>query len=368
VRIESLTDGRTYLGAVVEGPFAEPDGLRADSTPMVVSTVQGGILMPKYHGRVQVEIVGERLEEGGIVPPRRRPKPNSPVFPLDAKETAEVLQIQDNLRLGLADGFEDLPVFVPAYKKSVFPRHLGVLGTTGGGKSTTVSGLVAKAQREQMAIILIDTEGEYCAINDPTDDKQMLQALRRQKLEPAGVENTHIYHLVQRDTKNPGHPSVTPFSIRFCDLSPYAVQEILELNDAQEERFFKAYDITKVALERFKIWPRTSEEKARLLEIDELETGYPEMKLSHLYDVVALIAAEKNHDSDPFLETEVFNSKKDELKGIIQAAQTQGNGPSWRKLQGKLGLVKWLKFSTRERPFHSIMERYSIRDGSPSLI
>ena len=37
VRIESHADKRTYLGAIVEGPFAEPDGLRADATPMVVT-------------------------------------------------------------------------------------------------------------------------------------------------------------------------------------------------------------------------------------------------------------------------------------------------------------------------------------------
>src|SRR5262245_44903858 len=53
VRIPSRGDARVYLGAVAEGPFAEPDGLRADATPMVVSTVKGGLLMPRYHGRVQ---------------------------------------------------------------------------------------------------------------------------------------------------------------------------------------------------------------------------------------------------------------------------------------------------------------------------
>src|SRR5215831_8690354 len=55
VRIAS-PDDHTYLGAVVEGPFAEPDGLRADSTPLVVTTVKGGLLMPPYHGRAQVEL------------------------------------------------------------------------------------------------------------------------------------------------------------------------------------------------------------------------------------------------------------------------------------------------------------------------
>src|SRR5690349_254509 len=34
VRIASRADGRTYLGIVTAGPFAEPDGLRGDS-PML---------------------------------------------------------------------------------------------------------------------------------------------------------------------------------------------------------------------------------------------------------------------------------------------------------------------------------------------
>ena len=203
VQIRSLADGHNYLGAVVEGPFAEPDGLRADSTPMVVTTIKGGLLMPKYHGRAQVEIIGECLKEGAIVPPRRRPKPNSPVFTLDIKATAQVLQIEGDLRLGLADGFEELSVCVPAHKKTVFPRHMGILGTTGGGKSTTVSGLVARAQKEGMTIILIDTEGEYCTINEPTSDHDMIHALHRRNLKPEGVPSTHIHYLVGKDTANP---------------------------------------------------------------------------------------------------------------------------------------------------------------------
>ena len=29
---------------------------------MVVTMVQGGLLMPKYHGRAQIELIGEQLE------------------------------------------------------------------------------------------------------------------------------------------------------------------------------------------------------------------------------------------------------------------------------------------------------------------
>jgi hypothetical protein len=51
VRINSLKeDGsldRTYVGTVVSGPFAEPDGLRADSPIVVATTVQGRIFLRK---------------------------------------------------------------------------------------------------------------------------------------------------------------------------------------------------------------------------------------------------------------------------------------------------------------------------------
>lgn len=193
-----------------------------------------------------------------------------------------------------------------------------------------------------MAIILIDTEGEYCAINEPAQKKEMVQALSRRGLYPKGVDNTHIYHLVSRATRNTNHPSVTPFFLRFSDLSSYAVQEILELNDAQEERFYKAYEVTKAALERFNIWPRTPQEKAQLLELDEFETGYPQMKLSHLYDVVAQIAALKIKDPDPYLETQIFSTRRGELKDLINQSQVQENGRSWRKVQGRLGRIKRL--------------------------
>src|SRR5438552_16670271 len=58
VRINSLTGSgtvdRTYIGTVVAGPFAEPDGLRADSPVVVITTVQGKIFLPRYHGRAAV--------------------------------------------------------------------------------------------------------------------------------------------------------------------------------------------------------------------------------------------------------------------------------------------------------------------------
>src|SRR5207302_4119359 len=105
VRIKSLEDKRDYLGTVVSGPFAEPDGLRADSSIVVATTVQGRIFLPRYHGRAFVQILGEEVN-GRLVPPRFRPRPNSPVFTLSPDETAGVLQAGGNARLGLVVGQE----------------------------------------------------------------------------------------------------------------------------------------------------------------------------------------------------------------------------------------------------------------------
>lgn len=343
VRILSLPDKREYLAAVVAGPFAEPDGLSADATPIIASTVRGGLLMPPFHGRAQLALIGERLATGTIVPPRRRPKPNSPVFVLDKAETTAVLRLGGDVCLGLADGFDDLEVRVPSDSKAVFPRHVGILGTTGGGKSTTVSGLVAQLQKRGLATVLIDTEGEYCALHQPTDNPTMKEALARRGLQPEGVANTHILHLVGRDCANPSHPSVTPFSLPFSSLSPYAVKEILELSDAQEERFIKAYDVCKRALERLKIWPKTPEEQTQLLDLDEFESGYPTMTLAQLYDIVALIEAIiDKKTNDPYISDPVFRANVSMLKQVIGDADPPKHVFSWRALLGKLGRLKRL--------------------------
>ena len=351
VRIKS-TDQRAYLGVVVSGPFAEPFALRADSPMLKTVAVQGVPMLPKYHGRVQVEILGEEIDHG-IVPPRRRPLPNSPVFILSSEDTSRVLKLEGDIKIGLADSHEDVEVRVPAQNvgekvgagKSVWPRHVGYLGTTGGGKSTTVSGQISQLQAAKFAIVLLDTEGEYTAINQPTTDKQMLQALNRRGLQPKGIENTHVYHLMGRETRNPAHPNRHQFSLLFSELSPYAVMEILDLSDAQQQRFLKAYDITKLALERLGIFPANTQEKQQLLELDELEAGYPRMKLSHLYDVIAFIHAHVAKQDVEYLENKEFNanSGRDVLKQLVNQADVPSHVISWRGVLGKVSRIKRLK-------------------------
>lgn len=341
VRIRSRGDGRQYLGIVQEGPFAEPDGLRADAPVVVTTTVRGHIFMPRYHGRMHIELIAEETA-GGPVPPRFRPMPNSPVFLLDAAETGQVLRCQGELRLGHAVGYNDLTIGVPSTRKSVLPRHTGVLGTTGSGKSTTVSRLIYEAQTAGMAVIVLDVEGEYTELHRPTEEPNMVNALRLRGLEPKGVADMHLYHLVGRETTNPDYPRRTEFSLAFERLSPYTVTDILGLSEAQVHRYWQAYDTTKILLRDLGIFPGKfmdevdREEERRALELNEFEQGYPRMTLSHLLDIATAFHHVVNKDpGDPSLRNAVFQRHLNRVMERIKSVHAE-NAVSWRALLARL--------------------------------
>jgi DNA helicase HerA-like ATPase len=355
--IDKGGDGRQYLGAVVEGPFAEPDGLRADAPIVVTTTVRGATFMPRYHGRVQVEIIGEEVD-GMLLPPRFRPLPNSPVFPLGKEETEEKLKLVGEINLGLAVGYEEMLVAIPV-RKDVLPRHFGILGTTGGGKSTTVSGLIKEMSESGVAIIVFDTEGEYTQIMEPTTDPNMKAVLEKRGKQPSGVKNIGLYHLVGRETTNATFQENREFCLEYSNLSPYAVMEILGLNDAQQERFLKAYDIAKRAQMILGIYPANDEEKNELLELDEMERGYPRMTLQMMYDIVRYCAdtvAEEQENT--YLKTIEFHRNRDKISSIIEQANLPGHIWSWRKVQGSL--ARLLRLGIFDNPKVSIPDYESI--------
>ena len=362
IRSRSDGDGRTYIGIVVEGPFNIPNGLRADSQPLVLTTVYGATFMPPYHGRVAVEIIAEIVDERRV-PPRFRPLPNSPVEVLGVEETRAALTVEGDVTLGMAIGRDNIEVNIPSDKKHVLPRHLGVMGTTGSGKSTTVSGQVAQYQAAGMATILIDTEGEYTHINEPTDEENMIAALKRRGKQPEGVDQTYVYHLHGRDTTNLQHPKRSTFTLQFDRLSPYAVMEILELNEAQQQRYLKAYDLAKGLLLKLKIFPTTPAEHQELMDLDEMERGFPSLILAMMYDVVrgcaSEVAKELTDEDGTLTFTLRAGAFKAKSKEFIQAIKAvSGTLPkhiwSWRIVQGRLGQLLRLKmFDNRNaQPLH----------------
>jgi DNA helicase HerA-like ATPase len=353
-------DGRTYIGMVTAGPFAEPDSLRGDSHMLVTVATHGGTYQPPYHGRVQVTILGEILPNGSLCPPRLRPLPNSPVFALSDEESAGVLKAAGDIRLGTVVGYKNVVVGVPSDKKSVLPRHTAVLGTTGGGKSTTIARFIQQAQAANMAVILLDVEGEYTHLHEATTNSDMLAALEERKLDPKGIpsERMSLYHLVGRETANPDHPHVKPFSLQFAHLSPYAAAEIIGLTEPQETRFLRAYDIAKELMRELGIFPAfNNEEHERIaMEVDEFERGYPRLTLQFVLDVVGacLVVAdskregkEKNKD-----ESVTFSPKspalatpkgQDALRRKIFSGPRPDSAVSWRGVLGRLARLARLR-------------------------
>lgn len=347
VRIKS-SDGRRYLGIVTAGPFAEPDSLRGDSHMLVTVATRGGIFLPPYHGRVEVAILGEELDNDSLIPPRLRPLPNSPVFALSDEESAAVLKTDGDMRLGLVVGYENVVVGVPSDQKAVLPRHTAILGTTGGGKSTTISRLVQQAQQAEMAVILLDVEGEYTYTHEPTEDIRMLSGLEARGLEATGLNSarTRLYHLIGRDTANPNHPNLRPFSLQFARLSPYAVSEILELTDPQQDRFLAAYDIAKSLMRELGIFPRKDNhaDDRLVIEIDEFERGYPRLTLPLIMDVVsACIAKIAKTEFTPFSDHFRPDEARQALMRRVQETDIPSSAVSWKTLMGKLGRLNRIK-------------------------
>jgi hypothetical protein len=86
-----------------------------------------------------------------------------------------------------------------------------------------------------------------------------------------------------------------------------------------------------------KIYPVTEEEKAELLELDEMEEGFPRMTLQHLYDVTRYCADRvAKEDGETYLKTPEFHANRERLKKLCDDEKLPANVFSWRKVQGSL--------------------------------
>jgi hypothetical protein len=354
VRIKS-TDRRNYIGVITAGPFAEPDGLKADSPIVVNITVEEGIsFIPKYHGRSSIAVLGEELDDGTLVPPRRRPRPNSPVYALTTGESMELLQVAGDIRVGRVFGDDQIAVSIDSSRKDQLPRHTAILGTTGAGKTTTVGGIVNGVQQRKWAQVLVDVEGDYARINEPTDNPRMMAAVKKCDMSPAGVPKTRLWHLVGRGTANPDHPNKIVFTLRFSNLSPYVVAEIAGMNEAQTDRYIDAWEVTKGFMADSGMWPRpqNQEDQRRALELDEFEEGYPTMTLSLLLDVVsiAIQLAGKKPAQEAWLRHPAFKDPKLNQTAAANVAKVeqafQSSKPSstssWKTVYAKLNKLNRL--------------------------
>jgi DNA helicase HerA-like ATPase len=361
-----------YIGVVASGPFAEPDALHAADTTLVVTAAHGAVLTPKYHGIAHVDVFAQRVD-GVLIPPDRRPAPNSPVFKLDDADVETVIGLRltsddGPCPLGILDGPVALPVSIPASRKAVLFKHAAVLGTTGGGKSTTIAGMMDRLAMQGNAVVVFDIEGEYTTLNHPADSPAMVAALKKRQLKPKGSDRTHVFVLSGRDCSNPVHPAIHKFKLSFSEMSPYVLVEILGLSEPQERRFIDAYEVCRMLMEQLKIFPVTEEEQQAALDVDELERGWPKMTLTMMLDVVgnAIEIANKNPDGYNPRSPE-FRDAKAQIIELLKRRDVEKDARSWKAIAKRLWRMQRAKVFGDE-PSQTIAASDLVQPGKISIV
>src|SRR5262249_13107425 len=148
----------------------------------------------------------------------------------------------------------ELHVGLRSAEKHHVPRHTLVVGTTGAGKSTFLAAWVEKLTRAGFCVVLLDVEGEYAAMNEPASSGRIVPALQARGLAPAGVENAFLLVPADASTRNPGHPALRRFSLKFSTLSPHVAAELLQGNEAQTDRFQMAYEAAGELVTQLKLF------------------------------------------------------------------------------------------------------------------
>ena len=207
-----------FLGRVVAGPFHSP---RKESAYTIYGTI---------------EVLGELAEGERLLPTPTRPRPQAEVYVFPDDRLRTFLQIEGDLYLGRLSGHDSVPVHAASDNKNFFPRNLGVFGTVGSGKSNTAQVLMEEAIGAGWAVVLIDVEGEYVRMNEPTDDEKLKEVLKTHDLAPRGVSDFRVY-VPTTGTTVAAQP--IPFKIPVSALDPEVVADLLEFTEG-ERRVFEA--------------------------------------------------------------------------------------------------------------------------------
>jgi uncharacterized protein len=349
--IESM-DGKTYLAQVIRGPFAQPNGLPANSPLLRVTQVENTMFTPPYHGWVIMALLGE-VEGDNLIVPLHRPRPNSKVRLLSIDKTREALNCEGDIRLGEAIGFTDISVGLESRSKHHMPRHTLVVGTTGAGKSTFVSSFIEELAGAGFCVLVIDVEPEYAEIHKPTESEGMKAVLAKRGLKPAGIQNSFLLVPTDCEAACPDHPRLRRFSLRFSNISPFLAMDLLQANDAQRDRFLASYDAAGELLTDLIPKSHQDAHKKALEDWDDQESGYPDLKLGHVLDMATAIknAVAGDNTEARFLHDDGFRASLSELDAHaakIKQKRKQDHLGSWRKTLGMIGALYRSKLFDRE--------------------
>ena len=237
-------NNRTFLGRIVEGPFFIPEEVDRGSPFAQTSILKGDRfpIVPNYYALARVELIGEYREKK-LFATHTRPTPKSPVIELTSDEVQNLIGLKGSMLIGRILGYEKVKVVLDADDKKVLPRNIGIFGTVGSGKTNTAQVLIEEASANGYAVIVIDIEGEYINMDQPTTE--LIDKLKEFELSPEGLKDFFVYYPVAGETSK---EKAIPFDINFSSMEPSILSEILNFTEAQERIFFELIDrlISKV--------------------------------------------------------------------------------------------------------------------------
>ncbi|MDD5591213.1 MAG: ATP-binding protein [Dehalococcoidales bacterium] len=238
VRITNPADSsghaREFLGRIVEGPFYNPEEVGRDSALAQTSILKGESFpaVPNYYAVGGIEILGE-LRDWAVYGTATRPAPQAKVEDLTSDDIRKLLKIGGDALLGTLDGYPDVQVSLQTQEKKVIPRNLGVFGTVGSGKTNTAQVIIEEASKSGYAVIILDVEGEYIRLDDPSEETSLHEILKTFDYTPVGLGNFELYYPTSGEC---AREDAIPFTINTQDLDPLIISELIEAEEAQERR------------------------------------------------------------------------------------------------------------------------------------
>lgn len=254
VMLESQSTGQSvlYLARIVRGPFFVPDAVSRDSAYARAAVLQADTVKfrPDFHGVCTAEILGQVTDEQSLalVGTATRPFPQASVRKLSGEQVQRLLGVGGDLYLGQLSGYESVRVKLRSDDKRVLPRNLGVFGTVGSGKTNTSQVLIEGASSCGWCVIVLDVEGEYvemdAASQEAANSPSMARLMQRFGVQPQGLdpERFRVMHCTNAE---PSRPDSREFGLRFGNIDPYILCEILGFTDAQMERFLEVWTALK---------------------------------------------------------------------------------------------------------------------------
>jgi len=225
---------REFLGRIVEGPFYSPEEVGRDSALAQTSILKGESFpsVPNYYAVGGIEILGE-LRGWAVYGTATRPAPQAKVEDLTSDDIKKLLRIDGDALFGTLDGYPDVQVSLQTQEKKVIPRNLGVFGTVGSGKTNTAQVIIEEASKAGYAVIILDVEGEYIRLDEPSNETSLHGILKSFGYSPEGIGNFEVFFPVAGEC---AREDAIPFTVRTQDLDPLIISELIEAEEAQERR------------------------------------------------------------------------------------------------------------------------------------